>query len=234
MKLQLLHGPALTSSRTKLVQLKKEFDVNDVVVYEEESDIGRIKSDLMTLPLLSDERLIILENPPEDFIPTTNYPLREARQLSTTLLLWFDHEVSEKKPLMEWVKSQKGEVLFFPEAREVSVFPFLDLLAAGDKKAYLELKRLKDAGFEIQYFITMVVYLLRSLAVTPKNAPSFVKQKLEKQRKNYSLEKIKDLYREILEIDFKIKSGLLDSSQAEFLLVNKFVNYYFSITKGQE
>ncbi|MBI2338144.1 hypothetical protein HYU95_03075 [Candidatus Daviesbacteria bacterium] len=70
----------------------------------------------------------------------------------------------------------------------------------------------------------MSFYLLRNLAVTSKKAPQFVKDKLQRQRKNFSLEKVISLYKEVLEIDFKIKSGLLEKPQAEFLLVNKFLN----------
>lgn len=219
MKLQLLHGPALTSSRAKLVSIKQKYDPNNVVVFEEGSYIETILGNLMTPSLLSEDQLFILENPPEDFLSTYHLP-----PITDQLILWFDHEVSEKKPIMEWVKNQKGEVLFFPEAKEVSVFPFLDSLAEGNKRAFIELDKLKKANFDIQYFITMIFYLLRSLAITPKNAPSFVKQKLERQRKRFNLEDIKNLYKEVIEIDFKIKSGLLEKDQAEFLLVNKFLH----------
>ena len=123
---------------------------------------------------------------------------------------------------MEWVK-KNGQILFFPEGKEVSVFPLLDHLANGDKKAFLEIKKLKNGGFDIFYIITMVFYLLRNLVSTPKTAPQFVKDKLVRQRKNFSLERLTNLYKEILEIDFKIKSGLLEKDQAEFLLVNKFI-----------
>lgn len=218
MNLLLLHGSAKAASRKKLIEIKQKFDQNNVVVFEEGTDLQTILGSLATPSLFSDERLIILENPSEDFtnylLPTTNYQL----------ILWFDHEVSSKKPIMEWVKKAKGELLYFPEAKEVSVFPFLDYLAAKDKKAFLELNKLKNAGFDNQYFITMVFYLLRNLVSTPKTAPQFVKDKLIRQRKNFSLEKITSLYKEIIEIDFKIKSGNLEKSQAEFLLVNKFIS----------
>lgn len=225
MKLQLLHGPAKEASRKKLIELKQKFDTNSVVVFEEGSDLQLMLGTLSTSSLFSDERLIILENPPEDF---SNYTLNLASRsepIPLTLIFWFDHLLSEKKPILEFVKRLKGEILFFPEAKEVSIFPFLDYLANNDKKAFLELDKLKKAGFDTQYFITMVFYLLRNLLITPKNAPQFVKNKLEKQRKNFSKEKITSLYRDILEIDFKIKSGLLDTDQAEFLLVEEFLRF---------
>lgn len=216
MKLLLLHGPGINSSRAKLINIKKDFELSEVVVYGEGSDVETIKGGLMTLPLLSEQRLVILENPLEDF--TFDSSLITSH---LSLVIWFDHEVSDKKPIMEWVK-KSGQVLYFPEAKEVSVFPFLDLLVAGDKKAFLEMDKLKKAGFDIHYLITMTFYLLRNLVATPKTAPQFVRDKLQRQRKRFTGEDIKNLYKNILEIDFKIKSGLLEKDQAEFSLVNLF------------
>lgn len=224
MKLQLLHGPAISSSRAKLIQIKKEFDPNSVVTFEKGAEVSDIVNNLSSSSLFSEDRLVILENPSEDLFLALPLTLASRSEpYPFTLILWFDHELSEKKPVMEWIRREKGEVFFFPEAREASVFPFLDFLAAGDKKAFLELEKLKRANFEIQYFITMVFYLLRNLAITPKNAPPFVKQKLERQRKRFSLADLRNLYKDVIEIDFKIKSGLLEINHAEFLLVNKFI-----------
>lgn len=217
MKLHLLHGAAINNSRTKLTSLRGGFDPNNVIVFETGTQISEILGAFLTSSLFPEEKLFILENPPEDFVPTTNY------QLQTTLILWFDHEISEKKPVFSWVKKE-GEVLYFPEGKEISVFPLLDYLATSDKRVFLEAEKLKTAGFDIHYLITMVFYLLRSLIATPKNAPQFVRDKLERQRKRFDKAMITKLYRDILEIDFKIKSGLLEKEQAEFLLVSKFIN----------
>ncbi|OGE29504.1 hypothetical protein A2867_00865 [Candidatus Daviesbacteria bacterium RIFCSPHIGHO2_01_FULL_40_11] len=211
MKLLLLHGPAIETSRRKLQELKKQFNLDSVVVFDSEASAGQVVADFLTVPMFSEKRLIIWENPSEVFtLPTTN------DQLPATMVLWFDREVDVKK----W---PGYEPLFFPEAKEVSVFPFLDFLAAKDQKAFLEMEKFKKAGFDIHYLLTMAFYLLRSLAVTPKNAPDFVRKKLARQRTRFSMEDVKNLYKDLLEIDFKIKSGLLEQSQAEFLLVNKFL-----------
>lgn len=216
-KLLLLHGEAISSSREKLLSLKKDFEADSIVTFEKGSEVQTIIGSLTTPSLLSDEQLIVLENPPEDFIfdlSLITYHL--------SLIIWFDHEVASKKPVIDWVKS-KGQILYFPEVKEVSVFPFLDYLANGDSRAFLEMDKLKKGNFEIQYFITMVFYMLRSLILTPKNAPQFVKDKLKRQREKFKLDDVKKLYKEILEIDFKIKSGLMAVEQAEFALVTKFV-----------
>lgn len=216
-KLLLLHGPAIEASRRKLQELRKKFNSDNIIVFDEKTDQQQILTNLQSQSLFEGERLVIVENPSGDFTDYTLYPI------PCTLILWFDHKIDKK----EWPGFEES---FFPEGREVSVFPFLDLLAAKDTgsdsaaKAYLEIEKLKAGGFDIHYFLTMVFYLLRNLVVTPKTAPSFVKQKLEKQRSRFNKEKLIDLYKDILEIDFKLKSGFLEKSHAEFLLVQKFTD----------
>ncbi|MBI2040157.1 hypothetical protein HYT18_03720 [Candidatus Microgenomates bacterium] len=218
MRLHLLHGPALSSSRDKLVSIKQKFNPNNVVVFEKEANVQEVLNTLIAPSLFEEEQLVIWENPPDNFVFDSSLISNHS-----SLILWFDHEVSPK-PIMEWVKKNEGEILYFPESKEISVFPFLDYLANKDKRAYLEMDKLKKAGFDIHYLITMVFYMLRSLVATPKNAPAFVKDKLQRQRKRFALEDVENCYKEIIKIDFKIKSGLLEKEQAEFLLVNKFVN----------
>ncbi len=216
MKLLLLHGSAKTASRKKLIELKLKFDVNNVVIFEEGSNIQTILGSLATSSLFEEERLIILENPPEDF--ASEFSIVNS-QLS--IVLWFDHEVADKKPVMQWAR-KSGQLLYFPEGREVSAFQFLDKLAAQDKNAYLELEKLKKAEYDTHYLITMIFYLLRNLVATSKTAKDFVRNKNAQMRKNFSSEALIKLYKDVLEIDFKIKSGLLEKDHAEFLLVNLF------------
>lgn len=214
MKLQVLHGPGIISSRQKLVSSKTKFSDN-VIVFEKGSDPLTILGAINTSSLFNEEQLIILENPPEDFV--LNSSLHTS---NSSLILWFDHEVSEKKPILAWAKKEKGDILFFPEAKEISIFPFLDLLGNRDKKAFLELEKLKKFGIDNQYIITMAFWLLRNLVATPKNAKDFVRRKNEKMRANFK--DLSRLYKAIIEIDFKIKLGLLDPNQASYQLVNKF------------
>ncbi len=224
MKLLLLHGPATNSSRTKLLEIKKKFDPENVIVFEKGADPKNILDTLVATPLFGENKLVLIENPAEDLpLPTT------MNHLPYTMVLWFDHEIDPKI---------KGEVLFFPEAKEVSIFPFLDYLGNRDKKAFLQMDKLKKAplrpfnkaqgfagqGSDTQYIITMIFYLLRNLVYTPKSAKDFVKKKNAKMRANFSQQELVDLYKFVLETDFKLKSGLMESEQAEFSLVNLFCN----------
>lgn len=227
MKLLLLHGAAIKASRKKLLEEKGKLDPNSVMVFDSGSNMEEVGGALMTPSLFVDEQLFVLENPPEDFTNYTLYPKSESSQaplIPYTLIFWFDHEIGEKKPIMEWVQKKGGQIMFFPESKEISVFPFLDYLAAKDKKAFTEMDKLKKAGYDVHYLTTMVFYLLRNLVATPKGAPQFVKDKLQRQRKNFSPDQLTKLYKNILGFDFKLKSGLLEKEQAEFLLVNLFTH----------
>lgn len=219
MTLLLLHGPAKIASRQKLSELRQKFDRNNTVIFEEGSNM-RVVLDSLSVPSLFDgERLIIAENPLDDCqscLSADRFSIVPPSSL--TFVLWFDHKVDAKK----WPDFRP---LFFPEGKEVSVFPFLDLLLAKDKQAFLEMEKLTRVGFDIHYCLTMVFYCLRSLVRTPQHAPGFVIAKLQRQRKNFTMEKITRLYKDILEIDFKIKKGYLEETQARFLLLLKFLGH---------
>lgn len=210
MKAVLLHGPAISVSRKKLSEIKQKFDSANVITFEKGTDTKEILAAAQTAPMFGEERLIIVENPSGAF---SNFTLPA---LPFTLILWFDHEIDPKK-------FKEAEILFFPEAKETSVFPFLDKLAQKDKMAFLELDKLKKAGLDTQYFIIMIFYLLRSLIYQPQKAHPFARQKAQRQAKNFSREELIDLYKFVLETDFKIKKGLLETDQAEFNLVNRFL-----------
>ena len=211
MKLLALHGPAISSSRKKLIEIKQKFDPNDVIIFEKGAETDDILASLQTVSLFSEKRLVIVENSSEDL---TFGSLNSSD--SPTLLLWYDHEI-KKVP-------DGAQVFFFPEAREISVFPFLDKLGNRNKEAFLEMDKLKRGGFDTQYLITMIFYLLRTLCCTPKNSPEFVKKKIARQKQNFSEDELVNLYKYVIETDFKIKSGLMEPAQAEFLLVNLFTH----------
>lgn len=215
MRLLLLHGSAEHISRQKLSEIKRQFDNGNIQVVDSFSSVKDVMGALMSLPLISEKRLVILEEPTEDIRMD-----QIADSDDLTLVVWFGKELAEKSSVLKFVKEKKGEILYFPPEKETSVFPFLDMLGNKDKRAFVELKKLKKNGSDTQYLITMILYLLRSLAVPNKKAPSFVQQKTQKQRQNFP--NLSQMYKFVLETDFKLKSGLLEKPQAEFDLVNKF------------
>lgn len=215
--LVLLHGPAIVVSRQYLSNIRSKFKAEDIEVFEKNARLEEIHLSLSSQSMFSENRLIVVENPPESF------NLESISSLQGMLVLWFDHEIGKEKIVSKFIQEKGGEIVFFSESKEVSIFPFLDLLGMKSPKAFIQLKKLKQSGFDTVYLITMVLYLLRSFILTNKSSSAFVQEKKDKQKNNFSLEEIKRLYEYILSLDYKVKVGNIDKDQAEFLLVQAFV-----------
>lgn len=224
MKPLLLHGSAIVSSRNKLVDLKKAFQEGEVITWDGGSSFEEMVAWALTVPLFSPDRLLLLENPPDNFDPDS---LSQTPGL--TVIVWFGKEVDGRSKLLKWFE-KNGQVLHFPEAKELSAFPLLDLLAAKEREAFVKLHELESNSkssqvkFDVYYLINMTYYLLHSLVATPKNVPVFVRQKLQRQRRGYTQADLANLYQSVLQIEFKLKQGLIEESQAKFLLVNQFTD----------
>ncbi len=195
------------------MQIKKGFNPDNILVFEKGANISDILANLQTMSMFEGERLVILENPQDELSPK----LLTINSKLLTIVFWFDHEID--------TKSYPGsETFFFPEAKEASIFPFLDALGNRSERAYSELKKRNESSpNDTQYILTMVFYLLRSLVITPKTAKDFVRNKNARMRANFSEGELVNLYKNILEIDSKIKSGLLETAQADFLMVSSFL-----------
>ncbi len=218
MKLLLLHGPGIINSRKQLNIIKQQFEQDAISIWEDKFNVQDLASDLLTPSLFITKRLVVIENPQAD-IDLEQLPNVEE----LTLVFWFEKELTPKSKIIAFFKSHQGEIKYFPEKQESSIFPFLDSLGNRDKTAFIELAKLKKQNIEFQYLITMVYYLLRNLINIPVNSPPFVRKKLESQKRNFSDLELVDLYRFILQIDFKFKSGLIDKDQSEYAMVKQFL-----------
>jgi hypothetical protein len=213
----LLHGPGEVSSRKKLIELKNQFN-GESFIFEGDINEGVLRDSLSQKSLFAENRLIILENPSE----TLNLkPLNTEGNVS--LVIWLAKEIAKTKPLFKSLDNLKAEILFFPEGKETSVFPFLDMLADGKKEALREMKRI-EKQFDFHYLIVMIFYLLRQLIYLPKTSPPFVQKKVQRQRERFPLEKITSLYKEFLVLNYKVNSGLIEPKQAIFLATLKFTD----------
>lgn len=217
-KLLLLHGPGLINSRKKLVDIKSKYSPEDITTFSGNFRVEDLMGNISTVSLFSSDRLVVVENP-SDALADLSLDLPDG----VTLVFWSDHEISSTKPILKLIKEQKGEALLFPASKETSVFPLLDALGNKDKSAFVLLEQLKIEKVDFQYIVTMILYLLRTLVSPNDKAPAFVKSKLQKQQQNFNKEKVTEIYKFVLETDFKLKSGLVEKDQAEFQVLQKFV-----------
>lgn len=218
MKLIILYGAGLVGLNNKLISLKKEFSSFPLTeIKGSEVSLQKLILELSSQDLFSKGRLVILEDPQED-LDLEKLPLTD----DLILVVKINKNLAANSKFLKSAQIIKGQILFFPEEKELSIFPFLDSLAEKSPKAYIELEKLQKE-YGSQYIITMIYYLLRRLLVPPKNLPLWSAKKLEKQRLIFSLEKVKNFYRQVLELDYKIKVGLIEEKIALIKLTNKFL-----------
>lgn len=213
MKLILLHGNFQDALLKKVSQIKKEFDPLAVT---EGYDAGL---GFASPGLFSEKRLIILENP--DLKTVEKVSLEKDPGL--TVLIKFSKSLEKSSAVLKKVLEERGEVLSFDEASQASIFPLLDMLGTKNRNVFKELEK-NYSEFGGQYLLTMLAYFLRRMIQKPKSSSDFMRQKIESQKKNFNLEKIKDLYREIIETDFKIKQGLAEEKLGVTLLIQKIAS----------
>lgn len=217
MKIYLIHGRALVSINNKVRQLKESFSGLEITEFSgRQNTFFQILPDISTGGLFSEKRLVILE----EFNDIEAGKLPEEENL--TLILKFLKTLPANTKLYKDLKEKKVEIVELSEKDEVSIFPFLDKLAEKNQSALKELDLFLDS-FGGQYVLTMLTFLLRRFILIPKNLPQFVVQKIQRQSKYFTLERIEELYKEVLETDYKIKSGLINEKIGVTLLVQKFL-----------
>lgn len=210
-----LHGGNLTTQRLKLTQIKTGFSpLETSELAGDQLTNTNLSDNFRSFSLFSERRLIIIENPPASL---------KADQISDqeniTVVLTFTKELT----LNEQNKySKQVKILFFPQEKDLTAFPFVDALLEKKPTAFLELEKLFNR-FGFQYVVTFIYFGLRKLILPSKTASSYVQKKIAKQKEFLNFAKINQLYQATLETEYKIKSGLLDEKIGLTILVNSFL-----------
>ena len=215
MKLILIHGSLQDAVLNKLSQIKKPFDPLSIT---EASEVGP-SFNFSSPGLFSEKRLIILENPD---IKTVEKAVNETDP-DLTILIKANKALEKSSPVLKKLIEAKAEIFEFNETNQTSIFPLLDLLGNKNKNAFKEFEK-NYAQFGGQYLLTMLAYFLRRMIQKPKSTSSFMLQKLESQKKNFSQENISALYKEIIDTDFKVKQGLIEEKLGVTLLIQRILN----------
>ena len=215
MNIVLVHGSFQSAVLKKIGEVKSNFDPLAVT---EISDAGSGFS-YSSPSLFSEKRLIILENPD---LKTVEKGIEE-KSPELTVLIKFSKYLEKSSAILKRLVEVKTEIFVFEESDQTSVFPFLDMLGNLNKKAMVEFER-NYLEFGGQYILTMLAYFLRRMVQRPKTGSDFMRQKIEFQKINFSLDKITQLYRVILDTDFRIKQGLIEEKLGVTLLVQKILS----------
>ncbi len=206
MKIYIIHGLAEADINKKISEIKKDFD--PFSIFELKGKIIKdIFSEVSTPSLFSSSRLFIIDDLNED-INFKQLPENE----NLTLIFRFSKTLHPKSKLLN-LKLGNSQVLYFPEEKETSIFPFLDGVLIKNPKTLEKLDELLQK-FGGQYILTMLFYSLRRLVLPLNFKNEFLRKKVENLKKNFPQNRLKNLYLEILDTDNKIKQGYLSEDLA--------------------
>lgn len=216
--LYLLHGENVGASRQALLDLKKNYSSDSISVFDAKKfDVDEFLRVCETPSLLSDRRLIVIENKPpqltiQQFSNLTICP-------SVDLVFWLGEELKSSHKLFKLIKDLGGQIQHFKPSIPKHVFGFLDALGYKNKeKSFLELHRLLDQGEAPVYLLTMIVWQVRNLLKVklslnggpkPKMNP-FVLRKAKSQVKNFEEEELVGIFHKLLEAEIELKTTRLD------------------------
>ncbi len=205
----------------KIKELKKTFDEGAISTFSLKNlSFDQIIVDISTPNFFNDKRLAIIEDAEEKKIDLNKVP----QDKDLTLVLTFKKEFTSASNFLKEATKLNAQIISLSQPQDKTIFTFLDLVAEKNNRS-LEYFEPLMKNFGSQYLLTMILFLLRRLALPPQSGvPSFIAHKTEKQRKNFSADRIKQLYKTTLETDFLIKSGKADEKTALLILVNKFLN----------
>lgn len=211
MKIILIHGSLQDLVSKKVSEIKNNFDPLGI----SESDGTEIS--LNSQSLFAEKRLIIINNP--DLMIVEN--ILENKDGELTIILRFSKSLEKSSPILKKLIGTRVEVFSYIDPHQENIFPFLDMIGNKSKKAFIELEQNYDE-FGGQYVLAMLGYFLRRMIIGSKS--DFMNQKILSQKKNFPLEKIKKLYKEIIMTDFKVKQGLVEEKLGVTLLVGKILD----------
>lgn len=219
MSIYILAGNGQVSVNNKVKELKKSFNKDAILELDGKAvTFEQIAVQLSSYSLFSEKRLVIIDQPDEK-MDLSELPQND----DVNLVLKFHKALPASSKFLKQSKELKAKVFQFSEQEEASIFPLIDLLADKNPGALQEVdERIADHGG--QYILTMIFYMLRRMVQKNNKLPSFVVNKIERQKRNLPLEKITQLYQEALETDFKIKTGKVDEKLGLTLLFEKIIS----------
>ncbi len=172
--------------------------------------------------------------------PKAVFSRRAAEKLAAYAggdLFRLENEIQKLSAFREDGEITEADVEFLAEAEiNSNIFETVDALARGDKKTALNLlERHLKQGDDCVYLLSMYALQFRNLLKTGEyfwqgmtdaeriaretRIHPFVAKKCLRQLRNFSFEKLKNIYAKLREMDWKIKTGRIDPK----LALNKFI-----------
>lgn len=208
--LTIIHGDNQFSSRLTLDQIKKSQSEKNLEIIDVSSlTLTKLVQMVEGGSLFGEDKAIIIENLLSQKIKENGQIFEYLRKMSPEVncTIWESKEIS-KTTLANF---PKAKILLFKI--EKRLFRFLDTMRPGNFKISLALfhEVLNQEAPEMVFFMIIRTFrhliLIKSQSAFIDNLSPWQQQKTISQAKEFSLEHLKKVYEELLDIDYSIKSG---------------------------
>lgn len=210
--IKVLHGDNIVESRKALLQMmdKVKKDGGEIVSLNgHKITLAEVRNSLESGSFFGDKRLVVMENLLSSLKSSRKNEIIEylkTKKFDNDLVLW------EGKEAGKTGLPPKSEVLIFKISPVI--FQFLESLKPGNSKTMLEfLVQVKQAD-EPEMIFYMLIRQFRLLIMAKdlgekglSEISPWQKNKFLNQAKSFTLEQLKEIYKKLLEIDFKQKTS---------------------------
>lgn len=203
--IKILHGDNIVQSRKRLTEiLEKARKEGTEIVYLDGTKvtITEVRSALESGSLFGKTKLVVIENLKEK--PEILTYLKKGK-FDNDLILWEQKEIKR-----EIISGAELEIFKLPPL----IFSFLESIRPGSSKESLRLLSELKKGEEPEMIFYMLVRQFRNLILARDLGASglfdlalWQQKKFLKQAENFSLGQLLEMYRKLLEIDFKQKTS---------------------------
>lgn len=234
----IIHGENLTKSRDIITQLKTKLDLKtsdeNLNYQKKEMDINDITPNMLRETIVSYD---LFSDPPFVILDISNAGRKNMDEYikvllktpkEVTLVIYSKKLLSKSNVFIKNASAMNAKVLENIQEPSSNIFAFVDAVwNKNRKKSYEEYKNLLIDREEPFYIITMLFFGLRNITYAKfeskeltQHAP-FVVQKATKQAKEFSKEKLLDLYQTAYHMDKSLKTGKINIEHAIPLLIEK-------------
>ncbi len=219
--IQVLHGDNLVKSRqflTEKIEIAREKDRELVILDGLKTSLEEIRSALGSKSLFGSKRLVIIENlysSPQSKRKSKILGFLKKGEFETELILWEKKEIKKRF-------SKNFKVNLFKLS--TAIFKFLESLKPKNKKESLrllnEVKRKESEEMIFYLLIRQIRLLIKAKDLGEKGLTelqSWQKRKLLTQAKNFKLDQLKNIYQDLLKLDYQQKTSGLPLSLSSSL-----------------
>ena len=217
----ILHGADISNSRRELQKILQDSVDEKIYLDGKKADIPDIVLACETSPVIAENRIIIIENFFQRKESADKKKIRSYLfeiKFSGKIIFWENKEIDRVK-----IKALPKNTGIYKYEYDASLFKFLDSLGLQSKiqilKQFHTLLKNNDSQLIFSMLIRQFRFMLSVIDEKTNTAgiPDWQYYKFKKQSSYFSPEKLNKLYRQLLGIDYNIKSGGTPESLEELL-----------------